>query len=383
MNLADTQIAVKKLLIGIAVLTVVYYSGKFLLIQGVGIYRKLFPVEVPIPEAKWGKLPTLKMPSVTIEGSPQYILDTVNGNLPTFQDRIKVFPIIEPSTTLLSEQGIQKLAGDLGFVGSYTKVSTSGRRWVDGTNQRTFDANTITKNFTLETTLSKLASISSSTASITDSDATGMVSTFIKSKTLMNSTDIDNLYTSTLSVQIILGNLREIKPVPTPPKIIKVDVYRNLLYSPATTNRKATIYKIIGPNPKDSLINFYVTNNSNIFKFPTINFTYWEVNYKDGSEYYLSNISTVWQAIQQNQGIIAYARTKSGDFFVSQNNIAIGKVEIRDIYLAYYEPKELSKYLQPIYVFEGQFETKAQLGKLSEQGEIVIYFPAVRGDFVN
>ena len=60
MNLADTQIAVKKLLIGIAVLTVVYYSGKFLLIQGVGIYRKLFPVEVPIPEAKWGKLPTLR-----------------------------------------------------------------------------------------------------------------------------------------------------------------------------------------------------------------------------------------------------------------------------------------------------------------------------------
>jgi len=383
MNLADTQIAVKKLLIGIAVLTVVYYSGKFLLIQGVGIYRKLFPVEVPIPEAKWGKLPTLKMTSVTIDGSPQYTLDTVSGNLPAFTDRIKVFPIIEPSTTLLSEQGIQKLAGDLGFTGSYTKVSTSGRRWVDGTNERTFDADTITKNFTLETPSSKIASISSSTASITDSDAINLVSTFIKSKTLMNSTDIDNLYTHTLLVQIILGNLREIKPVPAPPKIIKVDVYRNLVYKPAAANRKATTYKILGPNPKDSLINFYVTNNNNIFKFPIINFTYWDVNYNDGSEYYLSNITTVWQAIQQNQGIIAYAKTKSGDFFIPQNNIAIGKIEIRDIYLAYYEPKELAKFLQPIYVFEGQFETKAQLGKLSEQGEIIIYFPAVRGDFVN
>src|SRR3989344_7209254 len=145
MNLTDTQIAVKKLLIGIAILTVVYYSGKFLLFQGVGIYRKLFPPNIPIPEAKWGKLPTLKMPSVTIEGSPQYILDTVNGNLPAFPDRIKVFPIIEPSTTLIYEQGIQKLAGDLGFTGIYTKVSTSQRRWVDGTNQRTFDADAITK----------------------------------------------------------------------------------------------------------------------------------------------------------------------------------------------------------------------------------------------
>ncbi|OGC52124.1 hypothetical protein A2982_01365 [candidate division WWE3 bacterium RIFCSPLOWO2_01_FULL_39_13] len=382
MNLTETQIAVRKLLIAIAVMTFIYYSGRFLIIQGINAYNKIFPKEPAAPEARFGPLPKLKMTSISIPVKPQYVLDTVDGKLPVFQDRIAVYQIIQPQTTLLSEQKIKQLAKDMFFTGAYTKISASEFKWVDGSNSRTFQANAITRNFSLDTDSNKLSNVMAATGSITQKDAESKVLSFIKSKTLFNSTDLEHITTSSIAAEVLFGILEESGTAADSSKLIKINIYRYLEASPATKTKKAITYQILGPDPKNSLASFFTTNDSSYFKFPIIDFTYWDVDYEDKSNYYLSPIEQVWTAVTEGKGITAYLKTSRSDYFGSQENLDIVKVEIRDIYLAYYEPAEFVKYLQPIYVFEGQFETSNFEGQLPQQGEITIYYPAIRGDFV-
>lgn len=380
MNLAETQATVKRGIVVVALLTFTFYFGRFLIVQSINIYRMINPAEIPAPASKFGLLPQLKMSRVSISGTPQYILDTQTGNLPVLPDRLKVYPIEQPQPTLLSEQKIKQLASDLQFTGTPNKLTNSTFRWVDGANTRTFQADAITKNFKLETPPFRISNIVAATSSITEEDAISSVSGFLKSKALLNPTDLENLTYNIIPTQVNLGQIRESKTLTTSSKLLKVDAFIEIKGDNTTTRSSETKYKVLGPNPKDSLISFTTTNNNDItFKYPIINFTYWEPDYTDGSEYYLSPIPEVWNAIQSGNGIISYLRTRNGDYYVPLENLNVSKIEIRDIYIAYYMQPEYSPYLQPIYVFEGQVTTT---GSNADTGEIFIYFPAIRGDYI-
>jgi hypothetical protein len=382
MNLAETQGTLKRGIFILAILIFTFYTGKFLIRQGINIYRSINPPELPAPESKFGALPQLKMTQATISGTPQYILDTKTGNLPAFPDRVKVYPYIEPQPTLLSEQKIKQLATDLQFTGASSKLTNSLFRWVDGTNTRTFQADAVSKNFKLETPPFRISNIVAGTTSITEQDAIASVQGFLKSKSLVPPADIENLTYKTIPTQVNLGQIRESKALTTAAKLLKVDAYIEIPGKKLRPNDPDVKYKVLGPNARDALISFTTTNSPNIaFKYPIANFTYWEPNYTEGSDYYLSPIQDVWAAVQSGKGIISYVRPKSGDYYVPIDNLKVNQINIRDVYLAYYMQSDYTPYLQPIYVFEGQISTTDSSGN-PDTGDIVIYYPAVRGDFV-
>ncbi len=381
MNLAETQAGIKRGIVIVALLTFTFYFGRFLIVQGINVYRMINPPKLPVPASSFGQLPQLKMTRVQIEGNPEYILDTQNGNLPNFADRLKVYPLIQPQPTLLSEQKIKQLAADLQFTGASSKLTNSVFRWVDGTNTRTFQADAVTKNFKLETPPFRISNIVSTTSSITEADAIESVEGFLKSKVLLSQTDLANIAYVTIPTQVNLGQIRESKSTATSAKLLKVDAYIEIPGTKSSTRDPDVKYRVLGPNPKDSLISFTTTNNNNMaFKYPIVNFTYWEPDYTNGSEYYLTPIQDVWAAIQSGNGITSYVRTRSGDYYVPIERLAVSRIEIRDIYLAYYMQPEYTPYLQPVYVFEGQITTPASSGP--DTGDIFIYFPAIRGDYI-
>lgn len=379
MNLAETQATLKKAIVIVAILTFTFYFGRFLIVQSINIYRMINPPDLPEPEADFGPLPQLKMTQIQINGDPTYSLDTETGRLPKFADRAMVFPLIKPQSNLLSEQKIRQLAADLGFNGTATKLTTSQFRWVDGTNSRTFVADAISKNFKLETPPFRISSVISQAPSITTGDATDSVQRFLTSKLLLSNKDLENLTYNTIPSQITLGEIRQDRSVTNNAKLMKVDAVIEIP-TRSSSSREATVnYKILGPNPKDSLISFSVTNSNNdIFQFPLIDFNYWEPSYQEGSQYYISPINEVWNAVQNGNGIVSYAKTDNQDYYIETESLNLQSVEIRDVSLAYYMQPEYTPYLQPIYVFEGRLTTTN-----NEQGDIVIYFPAVRGDFIS
>lgn len=379
MNLAETQEKVRKFLVIVIVVTFVYYTSKFLFFQSVDFYRKLNPPKKPEPLHAFGILPKLKMRDVKVNGTPTYRLDTINGNLPVFPEKEDVYQVIEPTTNLLSEQQIKQLAVDLSFSGSYIPLSKSEFRWIDGINNRTFTGHAVRKIFSLDTPTSKISTVIFQSPNITKEDAINMVSGFIRSKSLMNAEDINNLKFDVINAQISLGTIKETNELNPATKMVKVNVHRTIS---KVVNAKPVNYIVYGPNPKDSKISFYVTNQADIFKFPKINFTYWDTNYENKSDYYLSSVSTVWEAVKAGKGIVSYAKGANDNYFELPNFITANTIEIREVSLAYYEGQELPAYIQPIYVFEGIYTYTNETTGQAERGDIVIYYPAVRGDFV-
>ena len=370
MNLAETQEKVRKFLIVISIVTFVYYTSKFIFFESVDLYRSFNPIKKPEPVHAYGILPKLKMREVKVNGNPVYKLDTIDGKLPTFPDREYVYQVIEPTTNLLSEQQIKQIASDLSFTGSYIPLSKSEFRWIDGINNRTLTAHAAYKTFLLDTPTNKISTIVFQAPNIKKEDAINMVSGFIRSKSLVNTIDAANLKYDAVSGQITLGKLTETNELNPLTKIVKVNVYRTV-----------SNYTIYGPNPKDSQISFYVTNTADLFKFPKINFTYWNTDYTNKSDYYLSPVSTVWEAVKSGKGIVSYAKGSKDNYFELPSFITANNIEIREVSLAYYEQKELPLFIQPIYVFEGIYTYTNSKGQ-TERGDILIYYPAIRGDFV-
>lgn len=381
MNLAETQQNLVRGMVVLAILIFTFYTGRFLIVQSIKIYTAINPPDLPIPASSFGQLPQIKMTRVQTTGTPQYVLDTQTGNLPSFPDRLKVYPLVEPTPTLLSEQKIRQLATDLQFTGTPSKLTNSVFRWVDGANTRTFQADAVTENFKLDTPPFRLSTILAATPSIAEEDAISNVQGFIKSKSLLSPTDFENLAYNVIPTQVSLGQIREAKSLTTNAKLLKVDVFVEIPGTKKSSRSPDVKYRILGPNPKDSLINFSTTNSSTpVTQYPIINFTYFEPDYANGSEYYLSPIQDVWTAIQKGSGIVSYIRTQSGDYYVPIEGLNLTRIEIRDVYIAYFMEPEYAPYLQPIYVFQGQATTNA-VGS-GNTGEIFIYFPAVRGDYI-
>lgn len=385
MNLAETQDKVRKFLVVIIVVTFAYYTSKFIFFQSVDFYKKLNPPKPPEPKVAFGILPKLKMREIRVNGNPTYKLDTIDGSLPSFPDREDVYEIIKPQTNLLSEQQIKQLAAELGFTENYVPLSKSEFRWIDGINNRTLTAHAVKKTFSLDTPISKISTIIFQTPQITSEDAINEVSGFIRSKSLVNTIDIENLKFDTVSAQISLGVIKETNELNPITKLVKVNVHRTIS---KTSGKKPVNYVVYGPNPKDSKINFFVTNQAGVFKFPKINFVYWDTDYTLKSDYYLSSVSSVWEAIKQGKGIVSYAKGVDDNYFELPNFISANTIEIRDISIAYYEEQNLPEesstrvFLQPIYVFEGIYTYSDKLTGQTKKGDIIIYYPAIRGDLV-
>jgi hypothetical protein len=328
------------------------------------------------------------MASIKIQNTPLYMLDTQTGSLPIFQDRMNVYVIEVPRPNLLSEQTVKSLATDLKFGENFVKNGVSKLRWTDGTNSRNLTADIVSRNFQLVTSTEKLTTVINNSLSIRNTDAEEEALKFIQSKNLMNTVDATtgHIYTVTTPSMIVLGRLRESKVNPQSAKLMKVDVYRDVFEQEPDEDKgiEAIKYKILGPNPRNGLINFYTSNSTGPFKYPMINYTYWDVSYDNKSEYPLTPINTIWSTVSQNKGVVTYLRTENEDYFEAfKTDLNVERIEIKDIYLAYYESLDYQPYLQPIYVFEGTFSTVPKQGQLPERGEIVIYYPAVRGDMVS
>lgn len=386
MDLIATKSFLIKTVIVFVSVVALYYTSVYTYTAIKNAYLRIFPPAPETPESKFGKLPVLKFTSLELKGNPTYTLSTNNARFPNFKDRIKVYPITEPKASLLSESNIKNLAKDLGFTSEYTKLNDAEFEWVDGNNKRSFRANVVTGNYTVASDFEKLESAMSNVPAITQKDASTKVLNFIRSKGLFTTDELNALNLQYTPVNIKFGKIQDLTEFPNLAKIFKVDIIRSVAILDKTENpNKPKIlasYRIYGPSAKDSSMTIYVTNHQTVFKYPIMDVTKWQIDYSRGSEYFLSNISAVWDAVKHNKGVVAKLKLNSSDNFEVKDIGDVASVDIRNVTLSYYEPKEYIKYLQPIYVFEGTFTTKGDANNLGETGDIVIYYPAVRGDWI-
>lgn len=373
MNLVQTAYIFRRMVLFLTLIITLYIS--FLIFRS-PIKKIIYSINPPkdIPTAIFGKLeaPEFQYKKIT-NSDPQYILNTKNGRLPTdFPNKMPVFRLQQPTFSYEAGKNAQRTAAALGYYDDSFVSQTSDEvyGWVDKTFNGKLSINTKTKELKLEMPL------------------------FGKSDYyLIGALKTENAIDQARNMLISIGRFgsmyyngtakayagkyvgAEIRPVDYDyeTQIVRVDFFRGFKSFP-----------ILGPDPYKGLLHVWVgipkDNKNKQLIFPKVEAYNWELVDKEKDQnatYPIIPVSMAWAEVSKNKGVIAGIMPKDGNPFEPYTPIRIDKILINKIYLAYYDTPKLQKYLQPIYVFEGNYTTVG-----GGAGQITIYYPAISGDYI-
>lgn len=373
MNLVQTSAIFRKGVLIVLGLFALYISFVILSAPIRALIVSLNPPKDP-PTALYGKIdaPEFQYKKIT-NADPQYILNTKNGKLPLdLPNKMPVFRLRQPLFSYEAGKNAQRIGATLGY---YDNTFTSA------TNNPTYTWEDASFNSKLE--------INTKTGQIMCNLPLFGKSDFYVSGKLTSQTSLDqakNMLTSinrfsemyqTGTSKVYLGKFvgEEIRPIDFDyeTQIARVDFFRGFKNFP-----------IYGPDPYKGLLHIWIGVPKDLkFKqlvFPKVEAYAWELVDKEKDQnatYPLIPVSVAWTEVAQNKGVIAGLMPKDGNPFEPYVPIRVDKILINKIYLAYYDTPKLQKYLEPIYVFEGNFTTVG-----GGAGQITVYYPAVSGDYI-
>lgn len=328
----------------------------------VNIYLTLNPPPEPAPTVGFGKLPSLRLPSLSVEGNPSYLLETPTGELPTFGSQTTVVATVPTQPTLLGEEKARTLARNLDF-GGQGELSTDKKTLTfrDTLDQRTLSVNVITQNFDLTTATSRIGTQSKGKAP-SGPEAVEKAQQTLDRLGLLKFGFEEGNQTTTFST-ISGGEPKKVSST-SEAQFTEVNFFRSL------TGVAEESSPLLPPDPKDGLIRVWVTtglkpdvNNILLISYRTQET---EIDKNRTETYPLRNVSDAWEEIKERQGI-AYVGVSG----------TLRTITVTRITLAYFDDPTHQEYLQPIYVFSGVARNSN-----GQEGEFVAYVSVISEDWV-
>jgi len=370
MNLTTTAKNVKLGFFGFVVFIIVYLFGVFFFIPTAkNLYKSLFPPKNP-PNPAFGALEPIQFESQSIlnSESPKYTLFTTNGKLPSdFPDRMTVYPYKKPTFSFESGKEAASNARTVGFEEGDLTTNLKGieYKWIDTETGANLTINTETKNLDLETPENSLRGIYTE-GSMNKEKAREIAKEVLRSIGRFS----DPLYVKG-NQTMDLGSYENGE--------IKYTAYaRDAEIGYVNFFRMVGKYRIVGPVYKQGLVRLYVgVGNSAVTKNPCIHSNIREINTQSNATYPLLPINVAWGEVANNKGVISHIKPNTQSPFEDYKPVMVEEILINDIFLAYYDDTEEQTYLQPIYVFEGNY-----IGPNNEKGTVTIYYPAISGEYI-
>lgn len=320
--------------------------GKVVLDAGVKLYKKAFPPAPAAPTVKYGKLTKIPFPERNTTNTLTYSLETASGSLPTdLPTQEKVYFMPKNSANLLALDVAKEKSRSLGFGSNGIQVSDTVYKFTSPEFPTTLQMNIITGTFSIGYNLTAdssplnqkppVAEVAASqfraylsAANVLPEDLTGPVThEFLK---LSNGQLVGALSLSESS-------------------LVKINLYRkdyNNLPSVTGNPDQSNVWGIIsGFTGKGQLV-------------VASEYHYHAIDESQYSTYPIKTPAEAFSELQNGQAFIASLGTNKDN----------DSVKIRKIYLAYFDPEEVTEFYQPVYVFEGDNGFKA-------------YLPAVTSDY--
>lgn len=326
------------------------------------------------PTALFGKIdaPEFQYKKIT-NSDPQYILNTKNGRLPTdLPNKMPVFRLRQPLFSYEAGKNAQRTGAILGYYDDSFKSQTTDPvyTWVDPSFNGRLDINVKTREIKLDLPLfgkNDYYYAGKLKADIATEQARNM---------LISAGRFSDMYftgdTKVFFGKYVGGEIHQID-FEYETQIVRVDFFRRFKSFP-----------ILGPDPYKGLLHVWVGVPKDIkykqLVFPKVEAYQWELVDKEKDQdatYPIIPISMAWKEVSQNKGVVAGIVAKNGNPFEPYVPIRIDKILINSIYIAYYDTPKLQKYMQPIYVFEGNYTTVG-----GGAGQLTVYYPAISGDYI-
>lgn len=338
MTLTQAAIITKRFFY-LSILIIFLGSSTFLGLKLWKIYHP--PLQIVVeetPKAEFGNLPYPKFPTSSVTSSNfSYSIDTVDGNLPTFDDIIKVFVIPPSFATLLAPDKSQTLAEKLNLIPLPEILSETEYKFTNADSTLLVDLDSGNFKYKKQATLSAQPSTFASNAQLV-----------LDFKSLLASIGYlkDELKEGSTKVVFLKNENDKLIPTSTSQDATAAQIS----IWPTSIDGKS----IYTPATEKSLINAIITANAtDISSYLSINYTLWPVDTSSSASYPLKTTYDALDDLKAGKGVIIKEPKKT-------------QVSILNVRLGYYETEEYTPYLQPIYIFEGS-DFQAYVPAISNQ----------------
>jgi len=368
MTLHKTVVVAKKFLLGVVIgIGIVLISG-ILFQLGVIIKNILIPPKVQPANHVYEKLPALIFPQNATSTQLTYKINTISGDLPEFPDRVNIYPIKQPTPSLLNLNKAKDKANSLGLIGDdgntlpEKKLDETRYQWTENKGiQRKLVVDSLTFNFDLESNYLSSLTVLNAQGKLTQTDAVGATTDFMSTLALMpDDITLDKTTTPNQDVPYITNpqsfSIQNGSLVPTESflstQVYRVNVYQNdITYDlntgvPGVTGGFKKIpmaMPILYPYPPYSTMSFWVAAGQLGPQVVAAKFIHQAVNLTPETEATYP-IKTTQEAFED---------LKNGKAYIASYNGTDTDVAITNVYLTYYLGETQQHYLMPLIVFMG------------------------------
>jgi hypothetical protein len=376
MNLVQIAAIVRKAVAILAILLFIYITALILKDPVQQTWYALLPPK-DLPNYAFGLLDPLEFTEVPILTSdPNYVLNTRTGGLPTnLGNKMNVYQYVPPSFSFGEGERAQQDAATLGF-NDDMRVSDLNAKvfvWQDVVFGGSLVINTQTRILYLTTPLSRIGSFFPA-GQLTQTNAIANARLLLEELNRFS----DKLYVlDTKGTQVVkfgkfLGN-----------RVVEADSILEAQVARVDFFREVMDYPILGPDPKQGLLQVSmrapnIEDGIPQLNYPKVKIYHWGIDTDSLATYPIIPVSTAWEKVTNNEGIIVNATPTETSPFEEAAPTRVEKILINDIYLAYFDNTLVQTFLQPIYVFEGAFTNREG----GSAGTITIYYPAISGEYV-
>lgn len=305
---------------------------------GTNLKEYFFPTPPPPPTVSFGKLTKINFPTNPNTNSFTYTLNNLTGKLPNFPDRVKVYKIIPPESTLLSLKRAQEKIIKIGFYQEGKPLSDITYEWKTDSKKIILDISSLNFNYSSDFFSDKDVLSGNNLPDENTSIKKGV--SFLSAISFPN--DIDSAKTKVTLLSINGSKIIPASSLSTA-KIIRVDFFQKNIDN----------LPIFYPNPEQSTM--YAMSAGGKYEGQIITASFFHQNISDKSGTYpIKTSQTAFEELKNGQGFIA-------SYFGEEKEILI-----KDIYLGYYLEGEKQDYLMPIIIFEGSKGFFAYVSAVSE-----------------
>ena len=334
---------------------VAFIIFRYSVIFGWELYKKYHPDPAPSPTMGFGYLPKIEFPS-SATYSAQFELKTKDLDFPFTPDRMNVYFIPYLKASLLAYDEAQTLAINLGFAGDGKTTDSILYEWEKNISAHfTFKINIFDGSFVYSYKWQD-------DKDIVNNQAPGKAAAIISAANFLQDIDPDiidlDLVSPETTYLMASGNKLKETVSLQDAEFVRVDYFRKPIMVTSTYREVGSgEYPVLTQKPNEGIISVIVSGDVQEKKIINCEYNYFPVNYYTIETYPTKKVEQAWEELRKGYG------------YITQNDTKGDKIMIRNISLAYFDSKLPQKYLQPIYVFEGDDNSNR---------EFIAYIPALQ-----
>ena len=300
---------------------------------------KTHPEPAAPPNMSFGKLPSIKFGSeASYPAGLQFELKTISGSFPDIGQQSRVYFITILGPSFFDEEYTRQKASQLGFTQQLGKIGSNRFAFLDPVTKANLKIDTINNNFEINYPFHQDLFFKDLTAP-TEQTAFSLVRNVVTQMGLWQD-DFDADQANYIYLKYDQQKSELVKALSlSEAQLTRVNLKRKDLDN----------LPIMPPHLTESNVSLIVSSAGGGKTIVFAKYICYPINYERYATYPLKSAVTAWEELKKGQAFISHLG----------NNNDEKPIAIRKIYLAYFAPELPQKFLQPIFIFEGDDEFRA------------------------